>query len=379
MNHLMGKMIGFDAKRIYHNRTGLGNYSRDLVCILSKYHPENQYILYNPKKGKKSIFKCDNKNVKEALPSSAINKFFYNLWRQKFISVDLLKDDIQIFHGLSGEIPHGLKKKGIKTVVTVHDLIFLRYPQFYSIFDRYIHKLKARYAVKNADVVVAVSEQTKKDIIEFFGVKPDKIKVVYQGCQDVFKQSFSLEARNLVLRKFNLPDNYILNVGTIEERKNILVGIKAIEDIDTHLVIVGSETSYSQKVKEYIADKQMESKVSFLKGVSNEELAMLYQSAQLFIYPSLFEGFGIPIIEALFCGTPVITSKDGCFAEAGGPSSIYVDATSIYELKQAVITVLSDGNLRARMIQQGHQYAQRFTPEYIGKSFMNIYNQCLYS
>ncbi len=371
--------IGFDAKRIFHNRTGLGNYSRDLVRILSKYHPDNQYVLYNPKKRNAIDFQCDNETTTEVLPSTGFYKFFYNLWRQFFISADLLKDDIQIFHGLSGEIPYRLNRKGIKTVVTVHDLIFLRYPQFYTVFDRYIHKIKAQYAVKNADVVVAVSEQTKYDIIEFFDIKPEKIEVIYQGCQDVFKQIFSAEEKMLVLQKYNLPDHFILNVGTIEERKNILVGVKAIQDMETHLVIVGSETSYTQRVKEYIATNNLGSKVFFLKGVSNEELAILYQSAQLFIYPSLFEGFGIPIIEALFSRTPVVTSKGGCFGEAGGPSSIYVDANNIDEVKQAIITVLSNDDLRTKMIQNGYQYAQRFTPEYIGKSFMSIYRHCLNS
>jgi glycosyltransferase involved in cell wall biosynthesis len=181
----------------------------------------------------------------------------------------------------------------------------------------------------------------------------------------------------VVQQKFNLPDKFILNVGTIEERKNILTGIKAIKDLDTHLVIVGAETSYTQKVKDYIAANNIVRKVTFLKGVSNEELAMLYQLAQLFIYPSLFEGFGIPIIEALFSGTPVITSKDGCFSEAGGPFSIYVDANNVEELKQAIQLVLSDDDLQASMIKQGYDYAQRFTPQYIGNSFMAIYNQCL--
>ncbi len=369
--------IGFDAKRIFHNRTGLGNYSRDLVSILSQYHPENQYVLYNPKKPNAIAFQYDNETTTEALPSKGFYKFFYNLWRQFFISADLLKDGIQIFHGLSGEIPYGLNRKGIKTVVTVHDLIFLRYPQFYTVFDRYIHKIKAQYAVKNADIVVAVSEQTKYDIIEFFGIKPNKIEVIYQGCQDVFKHTFSAEEKKSVLQKFHLPDHFILNVGTIEERKNILVGVKAIHNMDTHLVIVGSETSYTRKVKDYIADNNLGSKVFFLKGVSNEELAILYQSAQLFIYPSLFEGFGIPIIEALFSRTPVVTSKGGCFGEAGGPSSLYVDATNIDEVKQAIKTVIGDDALRSKMVEDGYRYAQRFTPEYIGKSFMSIYGHSI--
>jgi glycosyltransferase involved in cell wall biosynthesis len=366
--------IGFDAKRIFHNRTGLGNYSRDLVRILASFFPKNDYFLYNPKQGENIYFIPSNDNVREVLPNSVLSRFFHNLWRQFTIIEDLKKDRIQIFHGLTGEIPYGLKKAGIKSVVTVHDLIFMRYPQFYSFFDRNIHRLKARYAVKNADVVVAVSQQTKDDILAFFNIDPEKVQVIYQGCHDVFKESLSLTDKERVKKKFNLPEKFILNVGTIEERKNILTGVKAIKDMDTHLVIVGSETSYFKEVKNFINENNLGSKVTFLKGVSTQELAMLYQSATMFIYPSLFEGFGIPIVEALFSGTPVISSKGGCFAEAGGPFSIYVDPRSPEDLRDAIELVLNNETKRAQMIQQGFLYAERFTPAYIANSFAEVYD-----
>lgn len=365
--------IGFDAKRIFHNRTGLGNYSRDLVRILESSFPQNDFFLYNPMQGKENFFVLPSKNVKEVRPYKAIFRFFYNLWRQLFIIEDLKKDKIQIFHGLTGEIPYGLKKAGIRSVVTIHDLIFMRYPRFYSFFDRNIHRLKASYAVKNADIVVAVSQQTKDDIIAYFNIDPEKIRVIYQGCHDVFKQTFSLSDRERIRQKFNLPEKYILNVGTIEARKNILTGVKAIKDMDTHLVIVGSKTAYFKEVKTYISEHNLCAKVTFLKGVSTKELAMLYQSASLFIYPSLFEGFGIPIVEALFSGTPVISSKGGCFAEAGGPSSIYVDPRSPEDLKGAIELVLNNETQRTEMIQQGFLYARKFTPEYIANSFAEVY------
>lgn len=369
--------IAYDAKRVYHNFTGLGNYSRDLIRILKQFFPGNQYLLYNPKAPKKHVFDADNKHVVEIRPEGTFFKLLPSVWRQFKIVNDLKRDGVKLFHGLSGEIPTGLKQHGIKNVVTVHDLIFLRFPKFYSFFDRKIHTVKARHSTRNADVVVAVSEQTKNDVVEFFGVDPSKIKVIYQGCQDVYKKEFPAHEIERVRKKFNLPEQYLLNVGTIEERKNILLGVKAIRDLDTHLAIVGSETEYTSRVKEYIQQNGMENKVSFLKGVPNDELAMLYQGASVFIYPSLFEGFGIPIIEALFSDIPVITSKGGCFGEAGGSGSIYIDAFSVEELKDAIVRLLSDQKLREKMVLSGREHVKKFSDEFIADQYMSLYRSLL--
>lgn len=364
--------IGFEAKRIFHNRTGLGNYSRDLVRILQSYYPENEYFLYNPIANNNSLFKV-NPPAYEKLPSTFVDRWFPNLWRQRNILKDLRKDKIQIFHGLSGELPWGLHKKKIKSVVTIHDLIFLRYPQFYSFFDKKIHTAKFSYAAKNADVIVAVSQQTKKDIVTFLGIEPSRIKVIYQGCHQAFKETFSQEEKENLLNKYGLPREYILNVGTIEVRKNVLIAVKAIKDINTHLVIVGSETPYAQEIKAYIKTHNLEKKVSFLKNLSVQELAMLNQEAQLVIYPSLFEGFGIPIIEALYSKTPVITSNYGCFPEAGGPSSAYIDPTNVEDVAAHIKRILSDKNIQQSMSEKGFEYVQRFNDKAIASQFMNIY------
>lgn len=369
--------IGFDAKRIYHNRTGLGNYSRDLVRIMSEYHPNNSYLLYNPKEAKNNLFSHSSDNVIEKRPKSRFHKTFYNLWRQKSVCKDIMSDKIDVFHGLTGEIPIGIQKTGIPAVVTIHDLIFLRYPHFYSVFDRYIHKLKAQYAVNNADAVVAVSQQTKQDIIDFFGVEPGKIRVVYQGCQDVFKEVFPSSEVVATIKKYGLPQRYFLNVGTIEERKNILSVVAALKGREENLVIIGSETEYTQKVKAYIQVHGMEKRVFFPKGVSSRDLAIIYQGADVFLYPSLFEGFGIPIIEALNCGVPVITSRGGCFGEAGGPNSFYVDSSKVGEIRSAIDRIMGDIGLREKMITEGRSYAQRFNKANIANEFGAIYNQII--
>ncbi|GAO28268.1 glycosyltransferase family 4 protein [Geofilum rubicundum] len=199
--------------------------------------------------------------------------------------------------------------------------------------------------------------------------------MVYQGCQDVFRTSFSIQERKKLLERFRLPEAYILNVGTIEQRKNVMLAVKAIKEVNIHLVVVGAKTAYYNDVKAYIQSHGLENKVTFLTGVSSKELAALYQSAQMFVYPSLFEGFGIPIIEALYSGIPVITSKGGCFKEAGGPASVYVDPSNEIELKEAIVNILEDEQLKQDMIVQGKQYVERFNPRYIADSFEKIYSE----
>ena len=365
--------IGFEAKRVFHNKTGLGNYSRDLVRLMSQYFPENNYFLYNPKPSNVTLFEGNGKNIFEKLPTTPFYKKYYNLWRQKGIITDLEADKIEIFHGLSGEIPSGLKKKNIKSVVTIHDLIFMRYPHLYSFFDRKIHYFKFKKSAKNADLVIAISEQTKADIITYLKIPAEKIKVIYQGCQDVFKQHYSVEEKQEVALKYNLPQEFLLNVGTIEERKNALTIVKAIKDIDTKLILIGKKTAYSDKIKTYIKENNLEEKVIFLKGLSSKELAITYQLATIFVYPSIFEGFGIPIIEALFSKTPVVSTNSGVFPEAGGPNSIYVDPTNVEEMQEAIKQLLKDENLRNEIAAKGLAFVQQFNDDKIAKSIHEIY------
>lgn len=368
--------IGFDAKRIYHNTSGLGNYGRDLVRILSEFYPENSYVLYNPKTKKVDRLK-KAKNLTEVLPSLKIWQKLSSFWRQGPIVKQLVQDNIKLFHGLTGELPRGLKKTSVKSVVTIHDLIFIRYPKLYSFFDRKIHLKKAKYAVDNADRIIAISEQTKEDIVQFLNIDKDKIDVIYQGCHQTFKELKTKEFKDSVVSKFNLPKKFILNVGSINERKNILSLIKSIKEIDTTLIIVGSKTSYFTVLEQYIKDSNLENKVHFLENVNMQELSAIYQLATVFVYPSIFEGFGIPIIEALYSKTPVITSTGSCFAEAGGPSSIYVDPGNVKGLSENINNLLKDEDLQIAMIKNGFKYVQQFNDDLIADNYINIYKQVL--
>ncbi|THF51613.1 glycosyltransferase [Flavobacterium supellecticarium] len=365
--------IGYEAKRVFHNQTGLGNYSRDLVRILNRFYPENNYLLYNPKPAKKQLFTSDSDTIIEKRPTNWFNRKFYNIWRQRTIISDLKKDGVQLFHGLSGELPSGLQKAGIKSTVTIHDLIFMRYPEFYSFFDRKIHFYKFKKAAQSADTVIAISEQTKKDIVQYLKIPESKIEVIYQGCQQVFKETYTDQEKKAVIEKYKLPEQFVLNVGTIETRKNVLAAVKAIRNIDTKLVIIGGETAYTQTVKNYIQEHQMDDKVLFLKGLNSRELAMVYQLATVFIYPSLFEGFGIPIIEALYSKTPVITTNSGVFPEAGGPDSLYVDPNDSADIQSKIELLLRDPDLRDEITEKGYMFVQKFNDDAIANRIMTLY------
>ena len=368
--------IGFDAKRAIQNNTGLGNYSRYVIEVLSRFYEENKFLLYAPKNKENPRLKVINtqKNVCFRFPVSGW-KHFSSLWRVYGVKKGLRKDKITVFHGLSNELPIRINRTGIPAVVTVHDLIFLHYPNFYKPIDRWIYKLKFRHACKIADKVIAISECTKRDIVSLFGVPKEKVAVVYQGCHSNFKQTISSEKKEEVISKYSLPAQFLLYVGTIEDRKNLLLIVKALKYLneDIHLVAVGKKTKYKALIDKYIIKYQLSKRVHFYHQVLFDDLPAFYQLAQIFILPSRYEGFGIPIIEALTSGTPVIAAKGSCLEEAGGEHSFYIDPDNETELTDKINLILNDAKLAHQMSEQGKNYVERFSDETIAKELMLIY------
>jgi glycosyltransferase involved in cell wall biosynthesis len=371
--------IGFDAKRAYLNRSGLGNYSRDTIRALCNEFPHEDYYLYSPSFNNQFSFLHETPNVHLCKPDFSLNKLYGSFWRTFRLGDRLIYDKIEIFHGLSNELPVGLKNKRVRTVVTIHDLIFMRHPEWYKPFDRAIYRKKFFYSCKISDKVVTVSKQTKNDLMSFFGIPEEKIEVIYQGCNIKFRSELSLEQKKTIKQKWNLPNEFILYVGTVEERKNLLNIVKAMQQqkIDIPLVVVGRHAKYADKVKKYIRDNSI-TNIHFLKEVTVNDLPAIYQSAKLFVYPSLFEGFGIPILEALFSRVPVITSREGCFSEVGGDSALYINPLDIEELGNAILKVLDDNKLSASMRDSGFKQAQLFAEDIGAKQLMNLYKKLLH-
>lgn len=371
--------IGFDAKRAFNNFTGLGNYSRTLIETLAHYYPENEYHLFTPKlnQNPRLDFIKSYPSVSVHFPTG-IKRTLHPLWRSYCVKEDIKKHQIDIFHGLSHELPFSLPKN-VKTVVTIHDLIHERFPEFYPVIDRKIYSWKFKSACERADIVVAISEATKQDIMDFYHIDTNKIKVIYQSCHPQFHESITdlIDFKN----KYNLPDNYLLYVGTVNERKNLLSLVKALQIIDNQLdmklVIIGDGGDYFQKVKRFVIDNKMENRVLFYNHIPFSDFPNLYKYAQALVLPSFFEGFGIPIIEALWSGCPVITSEGSCFGEAGGPDSIYINPHNIKDIAEAIERVTTDQNLRKQMILRGGQFVQKFHEKHIGAQWEKLYKEMM--
>lgn len=366
--------IGFDAKRIVRNGTGLGSYGRTLVNDLAQY--PLRLNLYAPDKGRDDLRTqiVERDNIAFVYPTS---RHFKSYWRSRGIVADLKRDGIQLFHGLSGELPFGIRKSGIKSVVTIHDLIFLRHPEFYNPIDVQIYKWKFRQTIKEADYIIAISECTKRDILEYGGnlVSEDKITLIYQSCSPRFNTSQNYKTSNLNSKL----GRYVLSVGSIEPRKNTMLALKALHHLpdDISLILVGRHTAYTDKLIQYARANGLEHRLHILHGVPDTDLPALYAGAECFVYPSVYEGFGIPIIEAISCGLPVVACTGSCLEEAGGPDSLYVAPNDAIGMANAIRRSLKGADDREERIQRSMDYIRRFSGTDVAGQVVDVYKRVL--
>ncbi len=378
--------IAFDAKRAYQNNTGLGHYSRTLISSLATFYPQHQYFLCAPKLTNRFDTSCFA-NMHDVTPQSFLSKKFSSVWRSNWVKADVKKLGINIYHGLSHEIPVGIQYTGIKSVVTIHDLIFERYPNQYKWLDVQIYRKKFRYACKNADLVIAISQQTKDDIIRFYNIPEEKIHICYQSCNPIFEQKVLADEKLRIKRLYHLPDQYFLYVGSIIERKNLLNICKAYallnDTLNIPLVVIGDGNDYKKEVTRFIEEHHLNTKIIFLSDMpyaksstgfqQATDFPAIYQMATAMIYPSIFEGFGIPVLEALWSGTPVITSNISCMPETGGDAAFYVDPSSPEQIADGLMQLSTNQGLVADMVEKGYRHAQNFTPAKCAAAVMQVY------
>ena len=368
-------VIGFDAKRVVRNTTGLGNYGRTLVNDLVSGSGDGwQFRLYAPDAGRDDLRAriVDSPKLSFAYPRATLG-LQRSLWRiGSGIIKDMQRDGVQLYHGLTGELPRGMRCSGIKSVVTIHDLIFMRHPEYYHWVDAQLYAWKFKYTCREADRIIAISERTKQDIIELGHVAADKIDVIYQSCDPKFAQPLRQEQLRGTLSKYGLPPRFILTVGTIEERKNLMLAVRALDGLpaDIHLVAVGRQTKYARQLPAH-------PRVLILSGVSDTDLAALYQQAEVFVYPSRYEGFGIPIIEAIHSGLPVVACTGSCLEEAGGPDSLYVAPDDAEAMSHAITRQLRGAEGREERILRSRAYVRRFEGSNVAGQVLDIYRSLL--
>lgn len=369
--------IGFDAKRLFLNYTGLGNYSRYVVDTLLQYKPNDHYFLFTPKTtiNNRTEHYFDHAAIKIIQPNTFFQIPIMNAWwRSAGIVNNPNFKNLDIYHGLSHELPTNIPSH-IKKFVTTHDLIFYRYPEFYHPIDAIIYKQKIKSACQRADKIMAISEQTADDLVSFLHIPAHKIKVVYQGCHDQFRQIATDQEKNAIKVKYRLPEKFLLNVSTVEERKNTLGLLKALALMPANqripLVIVGRHTKYFNKVDAFVRTSGLTNDVIFINEVEFAELPAIYQMASVFIYPSIFEGFGIPLLEAAESEVPIITSTGSCFKEAAGNDAIYIDPLNSMELSEAIIAVLNAD--QSERISKQKEHARKFWPEQSSKNMIAFY------
>lgn len=373
-------VIGYDAKRAFCNNTGLGNYSRMVIRGVAEASRDNHVVLYTPRvKGRHEHYFDDVEGVRVRVPGG-FWKVLKGAWRSVRTGGMLKGDGVELYHGLSHELPYGIPE-GVRTVVTMHDLIVRRYPEYFKWIDRVIHRMKQRHACRVADVVVAISEQTKRDLVDLMAVPESKIKVVYQSCDPIFWAGENLKDKaEKVKEKYGLPERYIICVGTVEERKNQVAAVRALSLLssDIGLVIVGRPRGgYPQKVHAAVSECGLENRVLFLENAQFADFPALYAGAVASVYMSRFEGFGIPVLESLCCDTPVVTSNLSSMPEAGGDAALYAAPDDVEAIAGHLRRLAEDAVFRAECIEKGRTQRMRFAPDKVSQEMLAVYRSLL--
>ena len=369
--------IGYDAKRALSNGTGLGNYCRTLLNDLGTIDTTDSFRLYVPDLGRDDLrSQLDMpRNMSFVTPANKLVKPLRSLWRIKGIVNDLKRDGVDIYHGLTGELPFGISSTGIKSVVTIHDLIFMRHPEYYSPIDVAIYKWKFRNAIRQANRIIAISECTRRDIMELGEIDDSRIDVVYQSCDTRFHLQVSPEQKQDVRARYSLPKRYVLFVGTIEERKNALLAAQALPYLsdEIHLVLVGRQTAYAKTIFSFARQNGLANRIHMLSGVPTSDLYAIYQQAECFVYPSRYEGFGIPVIEAIQSRLPVIACTGSCLEEAGGPDNVYVDPDEPQEMAMAIKSITDNPDAARQIVTRSLDYIRRFENGNVAQEMLNVY------
>jgi glycosyltransferase involved in cell wall biosynthesis len=364
--------IGIDARLVYYSRAGIGQYIMRLVKALAQLNTDHEeFILLQSRKDATKIVNGYNfSRVSVWTPS-------HHWAEQTALRVEIGRLRLDLLHSPDFIPPF---RRNCKSVITIHDLAFLLYPHFLT-------KEAARYygqidqAVRRTDHIIAVSESTRQDTIKLLGVPERKITVIHEAANPIYQPMDSEEAHRKVAEIYGLDGEYILFVSTIEPRKNLPALLQAYRRLlddykrPEELVLAGSRGWLSEEVYGTVEKLKLDQRVRFLGRVPSEHLLYLYNAARLLVHPSFYEGFGLPPLEAMTCGTPTIVSNVSALPEVVGDAAILIDPHDIGGLTVAMWRVLTDEDLRASLIEKGLKRAKMFSWERAAKETLDVYRR----
>ncbi len=368
--------IALDAHTLGSRIGGNETYIKNLIEGFQGIDGEHEYLLYLVKRNE------DNRFLK-SLPQNFSPRFLWPknpLIRIPFATpYRLLKDQVDLMH-LQYAAPPVCP---VPYVLTLHDMSWERYPEYFEPVERFRLKRTTPVSVRNAAHVITCSESTKKDLMNLYSVAEEKITVTYYGKNDAFKKIDNPVLLENVKAKYGIRGKYILVVGNIQPRKNIgrlveaFTRLKKNGKIPHKLVVVGKKAWLYADIFECVRAAGAGSEILFTDYVPDEELPLLYNGADLFIYPSIFEGFGFPVLEAMACGTPVITSNTSSMPEVAGDAAVLINPLSVPEIEKAIFETLSGEILRRRLVEAGLKRAELFTWEKTCRQTLAVYENIL--
>lgn len=383
--------ITIDARPAMLQKTGIGHYTHNLVTQFVNISPEHHYYLCDVFAGMGfyNMFRVSKNQpsselflniLKIPFPFATLSRLLLLCWSKLRREATRI-EETDLFFGTDFR---GIFKNDLKTVITIHDMAHEYFPE--AIRDAsilYYLKEKLPEAARMAHQIIAVSETTRNDIIRFLGINPDKIRVVYNGVNSAFRPVTDPALLRRTRERYRLPARFILYVGAIQPRKNVSGLVEAYAKICAEgglpheLVIAGGESWKSEGLKDRISSLGLQEKVHFIGYVSDEELPLLYNLADQLAFPSFYEGFGLPVLEAMACGIPVVTSKTSSLSEIAGDAAILVDPHSVDEIAGGIRRLIEDSDLRRICIEKGLERAKLFAWERCARETLTVLQEAM--
>ncbi|NUM25302.1 MAG: glycosyltransferase family 4 protein [Candidatus Buchananbacteria bacterium] len=370
--------IGVDVRCLMEKQySGISEYTYNLLKALFKIDQENQYFLfYNSSKPVK-MPEFDSPRVFYKAFNYPNKLFNLSLRFLKIAEIDKLVGGVDVF--LIPSFLFSNLSKDCRKILIVHDLSFELYPEFFTFKKQLWHHLiEPRRITNTADSIIAISENTKQDVVKIYQTPPEKIDVIYNGISDMFFEPITDNDISRVKKKYDLPDEYIFSLGNLEPRKNVESLLKAfnlLENKSIQLVIAGGQAWKYQKIYQIWQKSAKKNQIKFIGYVDAKDRAALYHLAKVFVYPSIYEGFGLPPIEAMACGTPVISSFTSSLVESVNDAGLLIDPQNYNELAKTIDQYLADSRLQEILKTKGLEYAKQFNWANTAKAVLAVLNR----